>query len=49
MKITPPWSRRRCAQPQTVTVWSINDSSIATHSWLRMNIGPDCLLSSAIV
>ena len=21
MKITPPWSRRRCAQPQRVTVW----------------------------
>ncbi len=21
MKITPPWSRRRCAQPISVTVW----------------------------
>ena len=22
MNITPPWSRRRCTQPLTVTVWS---------------------------
>ena len=26
MKITPPWSRRRCTQPATVTVWPSRDS-----------------------
>ena len=28
MKITPPWSRRRCTQPATVTVCSSRESSI---------------------
>src|SRR4029078_2565686 len=39
MKITPPWSRRRCAQPRRVTVWPRNRVSVVPQYSVRMFLG----------